>query len=179
MKANLSAEMGARIALWIGILGIAAGVCFIALIPKPSTALVYAKQKAQEQKILAQSAKAQKDYDNLHKTLVTRTWSGGAQNVGPGALQAMNALATKYRVKLSGFRPERTTQASSLNLLPYSVTATGGYTDVLGFVKAIENPDNKLAVDSIQIASSEANTDQVIATIGITAYQVSDEAKHV
>ncbi len=179
MKANVSAEMGTRIALWIGVLGIVAGVAFLALVPKPNTALIYAKQKAQEQKILVQGVKTQKEYDDLHATVAKQTWNGGAQDVGPGALQSMNALATKYRVKLSGFRPERTTQASSLNLLPYSVTATGGYTDVLGFVKAIENPDNKLAVDSIQIASSEANTDQVIATIGITAYQVSDEAKHV
>lgn len=177
MKQNISTEMGLKIATWLGILGIIVGAAFLLFLPKPSTASIVAMQKQQEAQIQGRAEDAQDDFDIAKEKVVGLTWKGGAEQVGPGALQSMNALATKYRVKLSGFRPSRTAQASGLDLLPFSVTATGSYPDLLNFVKAIENPDNKLAVDSLQIASSEANSDQVIATVGITAYRVP-EAKH-
>jgi Tfp pilus assembly protein PilO len=179
MKQNISAEMGARIAMWIGILGIIAGAAFIFLVPRPTAASIRATQKQKEGQAQLRAAQAKKDFGAAHSKVVARTWSGGAEQVGPGALQSMNALAAKHRVKLSGFRPERSSQVSGLDFLPYSVTATGAYLDLVNFVRAIENPDTKLAVDSLQIASSEANSDQVIATIGITAYRVAEEAKHV
>jgi hypothetical protein len=179
MKKDLSAEMGAKIAAWIGAIGMILGAAFILFFPKPSTKALFDTQERQEQQIQRDADKAQEDFKAAQAKVAALSWSGGAEQVGPGALQAMNALAAKFKVTLSGFRPARTSQASGLDLLPYSVTATGAYPDVVNFVQAIENPDNRLAVDSIQIASSEANGDQVIATIGITAYRVSQERKHV
>ena len=175
---NISAEMGVKIAMWVGIIGMLAGIALVLFLPKPSLASIQANQKRQEADIQVRAAQARKDFDAAETKVKKRVWSGGAEEVGPGALKAMNGLAAKYRVKLSGFRPERTTQTAGLDLLPYSVTATGAYLDVLTFAKAIESPDNKLAVDSLQIASSEANSDQVIAMIGLTAYRVTGVAKH-
>jgi Tfp pilus assembly protein PilO len=178
VKTNISGEMGVKIATWLGIIGMLAGIALILLFPKPSQASVRATQRSQETKIKIGAEQANKDLATAKTQVDAHIWSGGAEAVGPGTLQVMNSLATKYKVKLSGFRPERTTNASGLDMLPYSVTATGAYLDVLNFAKAIENPDNKLAVDSLQVASSEANSDQVIATIGITAYRVREETKH-
>ena len=179
MNVQMTASSGAKVASWAGVIGIVIGAAFILFVPKPTTASVFAMKKKQEATIQSQADRAQSEFKDSQKEVVARTWSGGAEDVGPGALNEMNALATKYKVKLSGFRPERPTQDSGLDFLPFSVTATGAYLDLLNFVKAIENPDNKLAVDSLQIASSEANSDQVIGTIGITAYQVSQETQHV
>jgi len=178
MKVNISSEMGVRIATWLGIIGMLAGIALILAFPKPSIASVNAYQRSQQTKINIGVEQANKDLATAKAKVDAHAWSGGAEGVGPGALQAMNSLATKYKVKLSGFRPERPTKASGLDMLPYSVTATGAYLDVLNFAKAIENPDTKLAVDSLQVASSQANSDQVIATIGITAYRVSEETNH-
>lgn len=178
MKQNISTEMGVKIATWLGVLGIIAGIALLFLLPKPNAHEAFVRQKEQERNIQASADKSQKEFEAAKVTVVAQTWNGGAETVGPGALAVMNTLATKNRVQLSGFRPERTSQASGLDLLPYSVTATGAYLDVLNFVKAIENPQNKLAVDSLQIASSEANSDQVIATVGLTAYRVTEVAKH-
>ncbi len=178
MKQNISTEMGVKIATWLGVIGILAGIALLLLLPKPSARDAFLKQKEQEKQIQSDADRSQTDFAAAKAKVVAETWNGGAETVGPGALAVMNTLATKNRVQLSGFRPERTSQTAGLDFLPYSVTATGAYLDVLSFVKAIENPQNKLAVDSLQIASSEANTDQVIATIGLTAYRVTEVAKH-
>jgi len=170
--------MGVRIATWLGVIGILVGIALLLLMPKPTAKDALVKQREQERNIQANAARTEKDFEVAKAKVASETWSGGTQGVGPGALAAINKLATKYRVQLSGFRPERPSQASGLDLLPYSVTATGAFLDVLNFVKAIENPDNKLAVDSLQIASSEANSDQVIATIGLNAYLVTEAPKH-
>ena len=178
MKNNITAETGTRIAMWLGILGMIAGVAILFLFPKPTVQSVLTAKKHRETDIKIKAEQASKDFATAKTKVDAQTWTGNAEEVGPGSLAAMNTLATKYKVKLSGFRPERTSQAGGLDLLPYSVTATGGFMDVLNFAKAIENPTNKLAVDSLQIASSEASSDQVIANIGLTAYRVSEETKH-
>jgi hypothetical protein len=175
---RMKEDTGAKIAIGIAMLALAVALIFMFVIPKPTTRGMQAKQNRTASDILKDVSKAHEGLDASQKLVTGRTWTKGIQQVGPGALQEMNALALKHQVKLSGFRPERTSQYAGLDLVPFSVTAEGSYLDVLGFVKAIEDPSNKLAVNLVQIASSEANGDQVTATVGLTAYHVTEVQKH-
>jgi hypothetical protein len=176
---KLKDDAAVKLAMGLALLAMAVALIFLIFIPKPTTKGLASKQFNAENAVLKEISEAHKSYLASEKEVQTQTWKGGLEQVGPGALQAINALAAKHKVKLSGFRPERTTQYAGLDLVPFSVTAEGSYLDVLGLVKAIEDPANKLAVDLVQVSSSEANGDQVTATIGLTAYHVMEAPKHV
>lgn len=172
---NLKAkdEMATNAAFLIAFLVILGSLAFAFLAPKPDVKAVITKRNADEKKIFDEVDQNRKAFNASQAKVLASTWTGSATKIGPGALTAMNALAAQHKVKLSGFRPERVTQASGLELDPYTVTAEGSYPDVINFIKAIENPDTKLCVDSILAASSDANGDAVAANIGITAYRVA------
>jgi hypothetical protein len=178
MNMKLSDDFAVKLAMWIAVVAMIGALAFMLVIPKPSTKGFEAKRLRSEKQILVDISSARANLTTSTAKVVSRTWTGGLQEVGPGALQSMNALATKHKVKLSGFRPERTSQSAGVDLVPFSVTAEGSFLDVVAFVKAIEDPANKLAVDTVQVASSEANSDQATATVGITAYHVAEVAKH-
>lgn len=171
---NLKAkdEVATNAAFLIGFLIILGSLAFAFVVPKPDVTKVASAREAEQKKIFNQVDQSRQEFAASRAKVVTATWTGTAEKIGPGALTAMNALAAKYKVKLSGFRPERVSQASGLELDPYTVTAEGSYPDVVNFTKAIEDPNTKLCVDSIQISSSDANGDAVAANIGITAYRV-------
>ena len=171
---NLKAkdEAATNAAFLIALLIILGSLAFSFLVPKPDAKSVIATRKEQQKKIFDEVDDSRKAFTASQARVVTETWTGSAAKIGPGALTAMNALATQHKVKLSGFRPERVSQAAGLELDPYTVTAEGSYPDVVNFTKAIEDPNTKLCVDSVQIASADANGDSVAANIGITAYRV-------
>ncbi|MEA2553347.1 MAG: hypothetical protein QOJ65_1523 [Fimbriimonadaceae bacterium] len=171
-------EVGTAAATLVGIVVLIGAIAFMVLAPKPTTKGLVAAQRREESTILKDISKAHATLAASQTDVQSQTWKGAAQDVGAGALKQMNALALAHKVKLSGFRPQRSSTTAGLELIPYSMTAEGSFTDVLRFVKAIENPDTKLTVNLVQIGSSEANTDQVTASIGITAYRAVEEAKH-
>ncbi len=165
-------EVATNAAFLIALLIILGSLAFAFAVPRPDAKKVTAERNAEQKKIFSQVDDSRKEFVASHAKVVTATWTGTAEKIGPGALTAMNTLAAKYKVKLSGFRPERVSQASGLELDPYTVTAEGSFPSVVNFTKAIEDPNTKLCVDSIQISSSDANGDSVAANIGITAYRV-------
>lgn len=165
-------EVATNAAFLIALLIILGSLTFIFAVPQPDAKKVTVARNAEQKKIFNQADSSRKEFAASQARVVTATWTGTAEKIGPGALTAMTALAAKYKVKLSGFRPERVSQASGLELAPYTVTAEGSYPAVVDFTKAIEDPNTRLCVDSIQISSSDANGDSVAANIGITAYRV-------
>lgn len=170
-------EMGTNVAMIAALVALAGTLAFILFVPPPSAAGISKQEIEQKGRILDDIGVSKKTLAASQAKVSARTWKGGAQQVGPGALQAMTTLAKSHSVKLSGFRPQRTTLVSGLELLPYTVVAEGSFVNVLRFVKAIEDPNTKLAVTLAQLNSADANSDQVTATIGITAYRVNEETK--
>lgn len=168
-------EMGTTVATILATIALLGTLAFMLLVPKPSTKGLAQQQRTGESQILNQVTEAHKAQAEALASVEKQTWKGGAQQVGPGALEAMTKLAKSYAVKLSGFRPQRVTSASGLELLPYSVTAEGTFVNVLRFMKAIEDPGTKLAIHQVQVNSADANSDQVTAVIGITAYRIADK----
>lgn len=160
----------------IALLIILGSLAFEFLVPKPDATKIAMARNAEQKKIFDQVDANRKDFAASQAKVVSSTWTGTADKIGPGALTTMNALAAQHKVKLSGFRPERVSLVAGLELDPYTLTAEGSYPDVVNFTKAIEDPNTKLCVDSIQISSADANGDAVSANIGITAYRVSGGA---
>lgn len=174
MAIGIKGEKGLSLAIAGAIMVILGALAAIFLFPKPSAHGITAKQAMTQQQAIKQADSLSRDLREVEASLASRTWKGGPQQVGPAALNSMSALAKSNQVKLSGFRPQRSNSVAGLELLPFAVTAEGRYLDVLRFVQAIEKSDSKVAVDRLQFASAEANSDQVTAVVGITAFRVTE-----
>jgi hypothetical protein len=57
------------------------------------------------------------------------------------------------------------------------VTVEGSFPDVMGFVKAVQAPENKLSVAQIQLASADGASDMVTLTLGLNAFARPGEEK--
>jgi hypothetical protein len=168
-------EIGLNIAIGAAVLVIAGALLFMFLVPKPTLSGIAERERTSERTILKEAGEAKTDLAASDAKLTQWTWKGDPQEVGPAALNALSLTAKQNRVKLSGFRPQRSAMVEGLELMPFAVTAEGAYPDVLRFVQGIERSESKLIVDRLQIASAEANSNLATAVVGVTAYRM--EAK--
>jgi Tfp pilus assembly protein PilO len=145
------------------------GALGLALWPLPSLASQI--QKLQKDAANAQFAgkKAREASEAANKDALAQTW-GPDEEIGPNIYASMDKLAAGLKVKLVGFRPQRTIDAGDVTQLPFVVNANGSYNNVVEFVRDLETPPTKVAIELLQLGSSEESSDQVVATIGVEAY---------
>lgn len=89
----------------------------------------------------------------------------------------MNQIARKRNLKVASFRPQKPVDEAGLLRLPYLVSLEGTYRDALAFVKELEKPQNRLAVNLVQLASADGETSMVRATVGIWALRMGAKAQ--
>lgn len=106
----------------------------------------------------------------LHQTVAADTWSGSVQDVNALILKRVNALLQGHNLRSGTFRPQRASTVDTLNTLPYALTLDGTYVEVMNFVRDLETPANKLAISSLQVTSSDMNSDRVNANLTVVAY---------
>lgn len=111
--------------------------------------------------------------DRSTRNVMGRTWTGDPETLGSRVMERLTKLADERHVQLASFQVGRAIEAPSLIQTPFIVTLQGTFENVLRTVKAIENPDYKLAVSGLKLepaksVGSEANT--VSTTLNLTAF---------
>jgi hypothetical protein len=147
-----------------------AGVAlFDTFAPKPVVTKTK-RQFGQDRAVALKQAEEEKEKLQVAQNDVSKyVWSANS-NVQSQSLSTVTALATKYKVQLQSFRPERSTEEDGLVHMPYLILVQGDYLSVTKMLKDVENPRNKLAVNMVQYSSADTSTDRVNATIGVIAY---------
>ncbi len=118
--------------------------------------------------------------DYQRRQVAAFTWRQKQEEIGPLALASISKLVRNHGLKLITFRPQKAEQEKDLTRIPFLVALEGPYSDVVDFTKDLEMPQSKLAVNMLQLNSSDGVTDQVNATISVIAYStdLSLGAKH-
>lgn len=169
------AEVGPSAVMLAAVVILAGSLAVMLLVPKPTTeGLVKGKERTRKQ-LQEQAEAAQASGQAARAATVGRLWQGDADTVSAAILAQLTQEATVRKLKLSAFRPQRTQTLPELTELPFSVQVSGSYPAVHAFAATLERPTSKLALRSIQLASSDAASDAVTATLGISAY-VAGEA---
>lgn len=143
----------------------------LAFMPKPTTSGVEASKRKQLKTVLASIANARTKQAQIETATARRLWNEDAQTIGARALATVSATAKASGLKLTAFRPQRQIDSKGLTQLPYLVFAEGPYPKVLGFVARLESPAVKLAINSVQIASSDGASDRVRTSITVVAFK--------
>ena len=162
---------------WDAVLGlsfvVAAGAAYVAFVtpaaPKNAVASNRASLESTRKANLAVLAQA----DQATGDVLRRTWTGDPETLGSRVMDRLRKLAAERHVQLASFQVGRAVEAPSLIETPFVVTLQGTFDNVLRTVRAIENPDYKLAVSGLKLdpaksVGSEANT--VSTTLSLTAF---------
>ncbi|RYG26805.1 hypothetical protein EON82_01805 [bacterium] len=106
-------------------------------------------------------------------SVLRRTWTGDPETIASRVMERLSKLAQERGVQLANFQVGRAIEAPSLIQTPFVVTLQGTFDNVMRTVRAIENPDYKLAVSGLRLepaksVGTEANS--VSTTLSLTAF---------
>jgi Tfp pilus assembly protein PilO len=97
-------------------------------------------------------------------------WVGKVADITPAALAKVGRLVSESKLNFVSFRPQKPLEGTVLLQIQYNLSVDGSYTNVATLVDKIEKSDAKLAVNSIQYAAAENDSDKVTAVIGLVAF---------
>lgn len=170
-----------RLALWKGVLGFSMAAMlgiwiFDMAAPRPGFLLSGEAQASRENQIRQQAHQLETEAIRAEAMVANRLWAGDAEQIGPQSLAIATRAAQQSGLKLSAFRPQKPLTEGPLQRFPYLVSLEGTYPRVLAFVRYLETNERRLAVNVVQIASSDGASSAVTATVGIWAIRQAPEA---
>lgn len=147
---------------------------FLILVKAPSpskvrAAKVYAQKRQYQQMLQAKAAEQQSE-----AKVKARLWPAKLDDMGPSALKSLTRIATEHSVRLTSFRPQRTTTIDGLIQAPYLVTAEGSFPNVVAFVRGVESSSLRLAVNQANVSATDQASDKATANIGVVGYVRSE-----
>jgi Tfp pilus assembly protein PilO len=155
----------------LGLLLIAAAVVVSLFFTRAIDATAFAKKaKSDEASLKLRSMAAQSDNFVYENAISKYQWTEPEDVVTPSALTIISKRAKESRLNLISFRPLKSIENSSMIQLPMQFTVDGSFADVAAMLESLERSDSKLAVQQIQFASQEGETDKVSANINMLAY---------
>lgn len=162
--------LGNNLTTWNIVCGLAIVVmvgaaCFELAAPKPSAQAEIKKLDGKRKLLLVRDRAVQVEMEKAKANLAAYIRKNTAADTAPIVLSDLNTLAKAAGVNLTNFRPGRTTVSGDVTVVPFDVTATGTYNQLVTFMRKTEEPDHLLAVNSIQITNSEGAGDQISATL--------------
>ena len=159
----------ALILLALVILAVSLGLILLA--PVQTKAAVDKSHKNSLRKLVNQISDLNRRADSAQKEAATRLWTGDAETVSTSVLGSLTNQANSLSLKVGAFRPQRIVQVDGLTELPFSVQITGPYTRVRKVLATYDTSVSKVAIRSVQIASSaQSSTNDITATLQLSAY---------
>lgn len=145
---------------------------YMVLVPVPSTAGLARGRDLSRRKLAGEIESARTRADELEKKNRTYLWNETAESVTASVLEEVTAQARRKSLKMTAFRPQRPQTLETLTELPFSVQLSGQYPAVRDVVSSLSTPRTRIALRSLQMASSDGGSSAVTATLAFSAYTV-------
>ncbi len=164
-----------QVRIWKLVSYIAIFLCFGLLavhlaLPVPNPGLNSKKHQKEEVQLKAKTARALSDVTSARTEIRSYLWPGQADEIGPQAMTTFDNLAKQNNVTVQAFRPQKSVSIGDVTRYPYSIIVQGAYPKILMIFKSLRSPESKLALTSVQISASDGASDQVTATLGLSAF---------
>ncbi|HEV2473954.1 MAG TPA: type 4a pilus biogenesis protein PilO [Chthonomonadales bacterium] len=154
-----------------------AGSLLVMLLPQPSAAISAQVRARQLHNLRNEISKARIQTKQTNAANSKLLWQGNPQEVTSLVLKQITGYANQRNLTLTAFRPQRMVALQGIVELPYSVHITGPYLKVREVVSLLDSPGNRLALSSVQFASSDESSSLVTATVNLAAFiSVADAA---
>jgi Tfp pilus assembly protein PilO len=147
-----------------------ASLAFMFLVEKPTSRAATKKQDDRIFKARLERQTSEQQLALSEAYIGSHTWAGNVEDISPAALAMVTSRANARGLRLLSFRPQRTTDGADVAQLPFQATVEGTYPTVMEFIRDLETEANRLVVSSIMISSTDASSDRVTASIGLSAF---------
>lgn len=154
----------------VGLLLIAASCISSIFIHTESSALIRSKNKKEETKLQTEAKKTKAEAEEMKAIVTANRWSQKSDEIQPIALEKLTKIAKDKKINVISFRPQKVTESSSLRQLVFTLNIEGGFLAVANMISEIEQPNSKMAVNQVQFASKEGESDAVNATLSLVTY---------
>lgn len=157
----------------VSLLILLGSLLYMLIVPKPTTAgLVTGRERSRKQ-LEDEIVKAKTRDLEARKAFAPRLWAGNTETITASVLAELTTKANKGKLQMGAFRPQKQQMLEGLTELPFSLQVAGPFPAVRAFIATLDVPNSRLALRSVQFASSDAATSAVTATLGISAYMLS------
>jgi Tfp pilus assembly protein PilO len=154
---------GLAVVVMLGTLG------YAVLGPKPTDREIWQKTNQEKKDLIAKIALNRSRLDESEGKQAAYTWKLTSDQIGPDVLTNLNALAKNKQVLLSNFRPGKLTENGGLRVLTYDLTLAGTYGTVWEFLREVQEPEQLLAIQSVQMSNTDGISDAVTAKVTLIA----------
>ena len=165
-----SQEAGPSAVILAALVILAGSLLYMLIVPKPTTDGIARGKERSRKQLLDQIESAQNSGQQARAQATSKLWQGDPDTITASVLAQLTKEATRRKLKLSAFRPQRFQNLPELTELPFSVQVSGTYPAVHAFAATLDAASSKLALRSLQLASSDAGSDAVTATLGLSAF---------
>ncbi len=157
----------------LSLLILVGALLFMLLVPKPTTAGLTKGRERSRKQLEAEIVSAKSRDMESRKAFAPRLWAGNTETITATILADLTQRANKSKLQVGAFRPQKQQALEGLTELPYSIQVAGPYPAVRSFIATLDVPNSRLALRSLQFASSDASSSAVTATLGVSAYLLS------
>ena len=158
----------------VAILLLTGAALYDILVPTPSSQSAGHSHALARRKLADDMFMAKTGESKAKSALEPKLWQGDPNSVAAGVLAQMTTQANRHSLTLGAFRPERSVPLGIVTELPYSVQVTGPYPSIRTVMSALDGPNSKVILRSMQLAASEQSSNVVSATLGVSAYLATD-----
>lgn len=151
-----------------------ASLAYVLLVKPPKIDDVTRDQSLTKRRMYDEISEVKLRAVQSRKAIAPRVWSGDSVTVTAGILGQLASEASAHSLQLDSFRPEKELDLIGFSDMEYTVQFSGPYPEVKELLVKLDKGDDRIAVESAQVASSQLSTDEVTATLRISAYRVTD-----
>ncbi|MEI7576709.1 MAG: hypothetical protein WCK51_07440 [Armatimonadota bacterium] len=154
----------------VGIVLLCGSIVGLFMNKKVSTTEMARKNNQKRLEYSALKKKTEADIYSADLIIEKQLWKEKVADITPVSLAKVGRLVSDSKLSLVSFRPQKPLDGTALLQIQYNLSVDGSYTSVATLVEKIEKSDARLAVNSIQYAASQNDSDQVTAVIGLVAF---------
>lgn len=131
----------------------------------------FSEQFRKDEAALTKRSKDAKQNKTDYEQLISDyQWNEKEDLVSPAALALVSQSAEQNKLKLISFRPQKSVENDALIQLPMQFTVDGSFASVANMLDGFRKNQSRLAVQQVQFASQEGETDQVSANVTLYAF---------
>ncbi|HVL39337.1 MAG TPA: GspMb/PilO family protein [Fimbriimonadaceae bacterium] len=164
----------------ISIVGMAIAVVALlafVLMPKEQRDPGVTRFRNEEAKLKREIDETRTNVADLAEQNRTFLWNAAAERVSATVHEQVTRSAKTGGLRLVSFRPQKVEDVGSVQAMPFLATVEGSFPAVKALEASLENSNNRLAVTSLQVTSSNNAADLVTANIGLVAFRDARNAQ--
>jgi hypothetical protein len=144
--------------------------CYAVFVPARSAKDVAAGRQRSRATVEKDIVTAKQSVRDADTAIRARVWNGDTESVTAALLDRWTREAKSLGLVMVSFRPQKTRTVAGLTELPVTLQISGNWPRVSALLDRADKPGSRAVVKGVQVASADAASDAVTATLQFHVY---------